>query len=111
MSRPAEPHLHVDRGDPARGVLSLDRIVFQRGDRRILDEITMHVAPGEHWVVLGANGSGKTTLLRIASLYEHPSSGDVHVLGEQLGRVDVRELRRRVGYASAALATRIPPRV
>lgn len=37
-------------------------------------------------------------------MYEHPSTGTVHVLGEQLGRTDVRVLRRRVGYASAALA-------
>ena len=35
---------------------------------------------------------------------EPPSSGTVRVLGEQLGRTDVRVLRRRVGYASAALA-------
>jgi iron complex transport system ATP-binding protein len=55
-------------------------------------------------VILGANGSGKTTLVRIAAMYEHPSSGRVRVLGEELGRTDVRQLRRRVGYASAALA-------
>ncbi len=85
-------------------VLRLDNITFIRDGRRILDDVTFRVAPGQHWLVLGANGSGKTTLLRIASLYEHPSSGTVQVLGEQLGRTDVRVLRRRVGYASAALA-------
>ena len=36
-------------------------------------------------------------------MYEHPSSGMVRVLGEQLGRTDVRRLRQRIGYASAAL--------
>lgn len=83
--------------------LELDHIVFEREGRRILDDISLHVTRGQHWLVLGANGSGKTTLLRIASMYEHPSSGSVRVLGEQLGRTDVRRLRRRVGYASAAL--------
>src|SRR6478735_11259379 len=62
------------------------------------------VLPGQRWLVLGANGSGKTTLLRIASMYEHPSSGNVDVLGERLGRTDVRVLRRRIGYMSPALA-------
>jgi iron complex transport system ATP-binding protein len=89
-------------GDEA--VLHLENITFIRDGRRILDDVTFRVTPGQHWLVLGANGSGKTTLLRIASMYEHPSSGTVRVLGEQLGRTDVRVLRRRVGYASAALA-------
>lgn len=89
--------------------LELERIVVERSGRRILDEITLRVDRGEHWLVLGANGSGKTTLLRIAAMYDHPSSGTVRVLGEQLGRTDVRRLRRRVGYASAALAAQFRP--
>jgi iron complex transport system ATP-binding protein len=89
-------------GPPA---LELNRIVFERSGRRILDDITLHVQRSERWLVLGANGSGKTSLLRIAAMYEHPSAGDVSVLGETLGRTDVRQLRRRIGYASAALAS------
>jgi iron complex transport system ATP-binding protein len=84
--------------------LELNRIVFERSGRRILDDITLHVQRSERWLVLGANGSGKTSLLRIAAMYEHPSAGDVSVLGETLGHTDVRQLRRRIGYASAALA-------
>ena len=59
-------------------------------------------------MVLGPNGAGKTTLLQVASTYLHPSRGVVHVLGERLGRVDVFEVRPRVGLASAALAERLP---
>ena len=55
-------------------------------------------------MVLGPNGCGKTTLLRIASLYLHPSRGTVRVLGEELGRCDVRTLRARIGLASQAFA-------
>lgn len=89
--------------------LELESIVFERDGRRILDQVTMRVHADRRWLVLGANGSGKTTLLRIAAMYEHPSSGMVRVLGEQLGRTDVRQLRRRVGYASAALASQLRP--
>jgi iron complex transport system ATP-binding protein len=89
--------------------LALEHIVFEREGRRILDDISFTVKSDEHWLVLGANGCGKTSLLRIASMYEHPSSGTVSVLGEQLGRTDVRRLRRRVGYASAALGADFRP--
>ena len=39
---------------------------------------------------------------------EHPSSGIAYVLGERLGRVDMSELRSRVGLSSAALSQRVP---
>jgi iron complex transport system ATP-binding protein len=90
-------------------VVRLDDVSFVRNDARLLDGISWAVRPGENWLVLGANGSGKTTLLRIAALYEHPTSGVVEVLGERLGRTDVRSLRRRIGYASAALAQQLRP--
>ena len=90
-------------------VLNLSRVTFVRDERVILAPLTWRVQAAERWLVLGANGSGKTTLLRIASLYEHPSAGTVDVLGERLGRTDVRELRRKVGYMSAALAAQIRP--
>ena len=70
----------------------------------ILRGVDWTIRPGEHWVVLGPNGCGKTTLVRIASMWLHPSSGDVEVLGERLGRTDVRRLRERVGFASASMA-------
>lgn len=89
--------------------LHLDRIVMRRGTTLILADVSLIVRPGEHWLLLGANGSGKTSLLRVAALYEHPTSGTVDVLGERLGRTDVRQLRRRVGYASAALADQLRP--
>jgi iron complex transport system ATP-binding protein len=60
-------------------------------------------------VILGPNGAGKTTLLQLASANMHPTTGTVHLLGERLGRVDVFELRPRIGLSSAALASRMPP--
>jgi iron complex transport system ATP-binding protein len=47
-------------------------------------------------------------LLRIAAAMEYPSGGTATVLGERLGRVDMAELRQRVGLSSSALAQRVP---
>ena len=77
--------------------LRLTGVGLVRGHDVILEAIDWTVGDGERWIVLGANGSGKTSLLRIASLYLHPSSGTVEVLGATLGRVDVRAHRRRIG--------------
>jgi iron complex transport system ATP-binding protein len=64
------------------------------------------VRSGEHWVVVGPNGGGKTTLVRIASAQLRPSDGVVRVLGKQLGRYPLAELRRRIGYVDPLLARR-----
>ena len=75
----------------------------------ILDGIDWTVRAEERWVVLGANGAGKTSLLRIAALYQHPSAGTVEVLGQTLGRTDVRTLRERIAFSSPALAAKLEP--
>jgi iron complex transport system ATP-binding protein len=89
--------------------LELRDIRLRRGSTVILDDISFTVREGERWLLLGPNGSGKSTLMRVCALYEHPSSGTVDVLGERLGHTDVRELRGRIGYSSAALADQLRP--
>lgn len=109
MSPTRQPDIGSAREPLEDAVLALRSVTFVRDQRAILDDVDWTVTRGQHWLVLGANGSGKTTVLRIAALYEHPTSGTVEVLGETLGRTDVRVLRRRVGYASAALAAQLRP--
>jgi iron complex transport system ATP-binding protein len=89
-------------------VLELSDVSVVRDGNRILDSITWAVDSEERWVVLGPNGAGKTTLLSIASASIHPSSGTARVLDDTLGKVDVFELRPRIGFASTALARRVP---
>jgi len=93
----------------SHAALELHDVHFTRGPTTILRGIDWTVQPAECWIVLGRNGSGKTSLVRIAALYEHPSSGRASVLGETLGRTDVRELRRRIGFVSAAFSDLIRP--
>jgi iron complex transport system ATP-binding protein len=92
-------------------VLALRDVSYVRDGRRILDDVDWTVHDGERWVVLGPNGSGKTTLVRIASMWDHPSSGTVEVLGGALGRVDVRRHRTAVAVVSAAVAAMLRPAI
>jgi iron complex transport system ATP-binding protein len=89
--------------------LHVSDIVLRRDGTEILRGVTLRIETDQRWVIIGANGSGKTTLMRVMALYDHPTSGIVEVLGERLGRTDVRELRRRIGYSSAALADQLRP--
>jgi len=77
----------------------------------ILTGVDWRVEADQRWVVVGANGSGKTSLLRLAGAQCRPTTGTVDVLGERLGRTDLRELRRRIGIASVAVSEQLRPGV
>jgi len=89
--------------------LELSGISVRRGDRVILGPLNWQVLEGERWVILGPNGAGKTTLLQICSSLIHPTTGEINILGEKLGKVDVFELRTRIGLTSSALVEQLPP--
>lgn len=84
-------------------MIHLNDIHFIREERHILQDVSFHAEKGEHWVLLGKNGSGKTTLLELMNGYQFPSRGKVEVLGNRYGQVDVREVRKRIGYISQSL--------
>lgn len=88
---------------PANPVVALHDVTLVRDGTTILDRVRWTVRPGERWIVLGPNGSGKTTVCQIATTYLVPTRGTVDVLGHRVGRVDVRRLRPRIGFASAPL--------
>ncbi|MGB4137015.1 MAG: ATP-binding cassette domain-containing protein [Microbacterium sp.] len=79
-------------------VLRLDRVDVVRSARLILDGVDLTVNAGEHWALLGPNGAGKSTILSMCGAQEHPTRGTVHVLGQQLGRVEIRRLRESIGH-------------
>jgi len=97
----------VEAADPDL-LIDFAKVTLRRGGRSLVGPVTWSVELDERWVVIGPNGAGKTSLLRIAAAMEHPSSGTAYVLGERLGRVDMAELRARVGLSSSALSQRVP---
>jgi iron complex transport system ATP-binding protein len=88
-------------------VVEIRDVDVVRGESHLLRSVDWTVRSDERWVLLGPNGAGKTTLLQLAAAQLHPTRGEVRVLGETMGAVDVFELRPRIGLTSAALAQRI----
>ena len=89
---------------PHTPALAFDDVTVWEWDARlrarqpILTGVTWSVDAGEQWAVLGPNGAGKTTLMDVAAATRHPSRGTVRILGETVGRVDLRTLRERIGH-------------
>ncbi|MCS5479012.1 ABC transporter ATP-binding protein [Corynebacterium hylobatis] len=100
----------TDFNDETNEDLLLDfrDVTFRRGGRDLVGPVTWQVELDERWVIIGPNGAGKTTLIRMAAAEEFPSTGRAFVMGEQLGRTDMRDLRSMIGVSSAALGNRIP---
>ncbi len=88
-------------------ILDIQDVSYVAGGTTILDRVSWRVERGQHWAVLGPNGAGKTTLLRIACGYLWPNAGgSVRRSGQAL--VDLRELRRSIGWISSSINAQIP---
>jgi len=92
----------------SNSVLTLNEVSVRRGDRVILGPINFSISQGERWVVLGPNGAGKSTLLQILSTKIFPTQGSVTVLDKEMGKVDLFELRTRIGLCGSVIAEDIP---
>lgn len=89
-------------------LLDFRGVSFMRGGRNLVGPVDWQVELDEKWVIIGPNGAGKTTLVRMAAAEEFPSEGTAFLLGERVGRTDMRDLRALIGISSSALGNRIP---
>lgn len=93
---------------PAVPILEVSGLTVVRDGNVILEDVSWRIAPGEHWVILGANGSGKTSLLAALTGYLMPTRGSLSVWGQRFGECDWRALRTRIGLVSSSLRQMMP---
>ena len=83
-------------------LIELHNVTVQRGQRLVLDGISLSIAQGEHVAILGPNGSGKSTLIKLISreLYPRvkPQPWSLRILGRD--RWNLFDLRNRLGLVS-----------
>lgn len=89
---------------PDEPALRVDKVYKSFGSNRVLDGISMRVAPLEVICLIGASGSGKSTLLKCINLLEPVDSGSIFVEGHDITipGVDVNLVRRRIGIVFQA---------
>ncbi len=112
----------LPRGQPSRTIapvpvaepaadraVRLENVSVVRNGAALLEDVSWEVGAGQRWALLGPNGSGKTTLLKVVGSSLWPTSGTVEILGERLGQVDMRELRKRIAVVSASVSRTLRP--
>jgi ABC-type bacteriocin/lantibiotic exporter with double-glycine peptidase domain len=70
------------------------------GRETVLDQLSFHVNPGQHFAIVGPSGIGKTTLLSLLMQFYRPTTGEIFFDGRAATDYDVHSLRRRIGYVS-----------
>jgi ABC-2 type transport system ATP-binding protein len=86
--------------DPA---ILVDNVTKRFGDLYAVDQVTLHVNPGEIYGLVGPDGAGKTTLVRLICGALHPTAGQVTLAGFAMDRQP--ELgREQIGYLAQRFA-------
>ena len=104
----AAPTPKADPDTDPDWVVDFRGVELRRGGKTLVGPVDWQVELDERWVIIGPNGAGKTSLVRIASGEEFPSGGEAYLMGERLGKTDMRDLRSMIGISSAAVQQRIP---
>ena len=97
MSAPETPQAGPG-GEPA---VRLDHVTKAFGTRTVLDDVSLDVAPGLGFVILGRSGTGKSVLLRHIIGLVHPDKGRVFVGGAEVSALagpELSKVRQSIGF-------------
>jgi ABC-2 type transport system ATP-binding protein len=78
----------------ANAAIAVNNVVFNYGNLKVIDGMTMQIQPGISYGLLGPNGAGKTTLIRLMVGLLKPASGSI----ECLGKTPTRAIAKNIGY-------------
>lgn len=97
-----EPRLKNNEGDAVpegAGELKLEHVTFKYSEsgRKVLDDISLSVKPGEHIAIVGYNGAGKTTLTKLLMRLYDPTSGSISYHGRNITELCPNDYHKRIG--------------
>ena len=104
MAKPimeTEPEAH-DRKEniiELKGAIELSHVSFRYDESmpNVIDDLSLHIKPGEYLAVVGSTGCGKSTLLRLLLGFELPQRGSILYDKKDISKIDLESLRRKIG--------------
>ncbi|MBR5701857.1 MAG: ABC transporter ATP-binding protein, partial [Oscillospiraceae bacterium] len=83
--------------EQVKGQLDLNHVTLDYGSTRVLDDVSMHIAPGQVIGVMGSTGSGKTTLVNVIDRFVDVTGGSVEIDGVDVRKWSLKKLRSSIG--------------
>ena len=80
-------------------ILRISNLTKRFGANKVVDDLSLSIAPGECLGVIGPNGAGKTTTIRMALGMTAPDSGSIEAFGLPIPE-QVREAKKRIGVVT-----------
>ncbi|UJR83153.1 ATP-binding cassette domain-containing protein [Sandaracinus amylolyticus] len=105
LEAPEDPVPEVVASGSARGpiAIELDHVEVRAGGHRVLHEVDLAIAPGQHVAIVGQSGAGKSSLLATLLGFYSPIHGEVRVDGVALDATRLALLRREVAWIDPAV--------
>ncbi|HEY1067454.1 MAG TPA: NHLP bacteriocin export ABC transporter permease/ATPase subunit, partial [Pirellulales bacterium] len=81
------------------GEIELSHVSFRYSEDGplVLDDVSLHIRPGQFVAFVGASGAGKSTIFRLLLGFERPATGSVHYDRHDLAGLDLQATRRQIG--------------
>ena len=93
----------VPAGPPAGDFLRVERLTKRFGEVNAVDDVSIAIAKGEIFALLGSSGCGKSTLLRMLAGFETPTSGGIQLEGREISGLRPYERPINMMFQSYAL--------
>jgi ATP-binding cassette subfamily B protein len=86
-----------------RGDIVFDHVSFRYSEQeQVLDDFSLHIAPGESVALVGHTGAGKSSIIKLIARYYEFQEGEICIDGQDIRSFDLTAFRRQIGIVSQA---------
>ena len=102
LDQPAEPDVGKQTLEKAKGEIEFRNVNFsyQGKAQKALNNISMHIKPGETIALVGASGSGKSTLANLVPMFYAGAEGKILLDGKEIQDISLHSLRQNIALVS-----------
>ncbi|MCW7537760.1 ABC transporter ATP-binding protein/permease [Aquabacterium sp. A7-Y] len=106
ISTLARPHTVLDRPDAkplqvSRGEIRFEHVSFgYGGDKPVIDDLSLHIRPGEKIGLVGRSGAGKSTVINLLLRFYDIEGGRILIDGQDIAAVTQESLRTQIGMVT-----------